>query len=330
MFARSTSLGLLVALAVTSSTPNAQAQQARTRGDDPATVPEISSSDPATRERSRAAFRRGVAQLRAQDWAGARSSFEEAWALVQHPSILLNLGIARLRTAEPVLAEQDLVRFLSEDPGAAQDEVASAREALAEARSRIGTLRIVVTPASASVAIDGKPVAIRTASGGGVVEARLSAGKHVVSAEAEGFRPRRSDVDLPARSETDVRVELVEVDSATKGVVVTRSKSARTVIGWSLVGVSGLALATTGILGLRAVSLADDYSDPTSSSFRNRDAKDEGLTFRTGADIALVTAIVAGAGAAVLLLTDIGAASASGVARVEHRRLLSRPMLFRW
>jgi Tfp pilus assembly protein PilF len=52
--------------------------------------------DPATRDKSRAAFKKGVTQLKAQDWAGARASFEEAYSLVPHPSILLNLGISRL------------------------------------------------------------------------------------------------------------------------------------------------------------------------------------------------------------------------------------------
>jgi Tfp pilus assembly protein PilF len=75
-------------------------------------------ADADAREKSRVAFRRGVAQLRSQDWTAARASFEAAWALYPHPSILLNLGIARLRTDEPVRAEQDLVRFLSEDVGA--------------------------------------------------------------------------------------------------------------------------------------------------------------------------------------------------------------------
>jgi Tfp pilus assembly protein PilF len=157
-------------------------QTAHARPDEPpaAATPtkESTSADPASRDRSRAAFRKGVAQLRAQDWAGARASFEEAWSLVQHPSILLNLGIARLRTDEPVLAEQDLVRFLSEDPGAAAEEIASARDALAEARSKIGTLRVVASPASARVTVDGKAVAVRGTAGtqGGVAEVRLKAG----------------------------------------------------------------------------------------------------------------------------------------------------------
>ena len=72
------------------------------------------------KEQSRAAFRRGVSQASAGDYAGARDSFQEAYRLFAHPSILLNLGIARWHTGEYVAAEQDLVRFLSDDGGASE------------------------------------------------------------------------------------------------------------------------------------------------------------------------------------------------------------------
>src|ERR1700682_1074191 len=73
------------------------------------------------REASRAAYRRGVQEVESQNYAAARDSFLEAYRLFAHPSILLNLGIARMHTAEFVVAEQDLVRFLSDDGGASQD-----------------------------------------------------------------------------------------------------------------------------------------------------------------------------------------------------------------
>src|SRR5205085_4182985 len=126
--------------------------------------PPSSASEREAREKSRAAFRAGVSQLQAKDWKAARSSFEVAWQLYPHPSILLNLGIARLRTDDPVLAEQDFVRFLSEDFGATPEELAGAREALAEARTKIGTIKIVASPPSARIVVDGKPIAERTAS----------------------------------------------------------------------------------------------------------------------------------------------------------------------
>jgi len=322
---RSTLLGLCVVLAASAAVCPAQAKP-----NDPA-----ASVDAATRERSRAAFRRGVTQLRAEDWAGARASFEEAWSLVQHPSILLNLGIARLKTGDPVLAEQDLVRFLSEDPGAAPEEIASARDALAEARSMIGTLRVVVSPVSARVVVDGKPVEVRVPSDKtAVAEARLKAGTHSVAVEAEGFVADERSVDVPATSETEITVELVAKQKDAVEEIPPARKSARsqtrTVVGWSLAGVGGVALVASGLMGLRALSLSSDYSDRSNSAtYQNPDTKSEGIAFRTGADVALVVAVLAGASSAILLLTDIGPGG-SDVARRGGAWRISRGELLHW
>lgn len=320
-------LGLLAGLTISVSVHSAHA-----RPDDPPAPSKESAVDPAVRDRSRAAFRKGVAQLRAQDWAGARASFEEAWTLVQHPSILLNLGIARLRTDEPVLAEQDLVRFLSEDPGAAADEIASAREALAEARAKIGTLRVVASPASARVTVDDKPVAVRGTSGtqGGVAEVRLKAGKHAVTVEADGFSAEQKSVDVLGKSDIEVRVVLVAKDAIGPKPDPREGPSTRTIVGWSLAGLSGVALAASGVMALRAMSLSSDYEDPQSSSFQKSDVKDSGIGFRTGADVALVTAVLAGAGAVVLLFTDLGAGGGADVARAASPRSRTHPALLRW
>lgn len=250
----------------------------------------------ADRDRSRAAFRRGVGQLRAQDFPAARASFEEAWQLVPHPSILLNLGISRLRTDDPVLAEQDLQRFLTDDAGASPEEQASAREALAEARAKIGTMRFTVTPPGARIAVDGKVATSDTA--------RVRAGTHGVVVTAEGYIQDERSVDVPPKADVDVRVTLARRPIVARADAEPSSDgpSARTVAGWSTAGLSAVALLGAGVLGLRAMSLSNDYESPTSPSFQNPDVKDEGVAFRTGADIALVVGIVTGVTAAVLLL----------------------------
>ena len=271
-------------------------------------------ADGDARERSRVAFRKGVAQLRAQDWAAARSSFEAAMVLYPHPSILLNLGIARLRTDEPVLAEQDLVRFLSEDVGASADELASAREALAEARTKIGTLRVVVSPASARVVVDGKAVeTVRRADLGTkrgqdvVAEVRAKPGYHAVAVDAEGFTSERREVQISARAEAVVTLALVRVDVA-KTPAETRTQP-RNIVGWSLAGLAGAALITSGITALRAKTLSDEYGDRSSAHFQDSAARSEGITFRTTADVALTVAVLSGAAAIVLLFTGLGKSS---------------------
>jgi hypothetical protein len=291
----------LVVLACASSVPRAA------RADEP------QMADAEAREKSRAAFRKGVGQLRAQDWGGARASFEAAWGLYPHPSILLNLGIARLRTEDPVRAEQDLVRFLSEDVGASPEELASAREALAEARTKLGTLRVVVSPPSARVVIDGRAVeTVRRAdpgTSGVLAEVRAKPGKHSVVVEADGFAPDRREIDLVARGEVTATITLAR--SETPKPPDESGPSTRTVVGWSLAGLAGAALITSGVTALRAKTLSDEYGDRSSARFQDATARSEGITFRTAADVALSVAVLSAATAAILLLTDLGKSSPS-------------------
>lgn len=136
------------------------------------------------REQSRAAFRRGAALFKQGDFAGARDAFAEAYKLFAHPSILLNLGIARSKTNEWVDAEQDLLRFLADDGGATPEEVQSARTALAEVREHLGTLKLKVAPDAAQATLDGKAIAVVP---GGYSETRLPAGVHDLHLEADGY-----------------------------------------------------------------------------------------------------------------------------------------------
>ena len=288
---------------------------------------------PDAREKSRAAFKRGVAQLKAQDYAGARASFEQAYALFPHPSILLDLGVARLRTGDPVLAEQDLVKFLSDDAGSPPEELAAARDALAEARGQIGTMRVQVTPPTARVAIDGKQVELvrREAAGDLVAEARVKAGKHAVVVEADGFASQTREVVVPARRDADVTFALAKSGGPAArgdggaGEGEGGGPSTRTIVGWSLAGLAGAAVVTSAITALRAKSLADDYKNPAATGrFQDPGTRSTGITFRTTADVAGGVAILAAAAAVVLLFTDIGAGGSAEVRRE------SRAAALRW
>jgi len=277
------------------------------------------------REKSRAAFRAGVAQLQAKDWKAARASFESAWAFFPHPSILLNLGIARLRTDDPVLAEQDLMKFLSEDPGSTPEELSSAREALSEARTRIGTIRIVASPVAARIVVDGKPIAERVSgTDAAVAEIRAKAGKHTVLVDAEGHASQERNVDLAPRADIEVKIALVANAKAGPGSGSTPGSddsNGRTILGYGLAGLSGVALVTGAICGLRTLSLASEHEQTPSA-----DLKSEGETFRSVTDVAFGVAIVAGVAAAIILFTDIGA----GKPTASPSALKKAPLLLRW
>jgi hypothetical protein len=292
----------------------------------PDDAPAATAAEKEAREKSRAAFRAGVAQLQARDWKAARSSFETAWALYPHPSILLNLGIARLRTDDPVLAEQDLKQFLSEDFGSTPEELAGAREALAEARTKIGTIRVVASPVGARIVVDGKTISERVAgSDAAVAEIRSKAGKHTVVVDAEGHTPEERNVDLAPRADIEVKIALAPKADGPKGPIgptpgADDGPSGRTVLGYSLAGLSGVALVTGVVSGVRTLGLASDHESQPSA-----DLKSEGETFRTVTDVAIGIAIVAGVAAVVVLFTDVGASkpTASNAAKRS-------PLILRW
>ncbi len=252
---------------------------------------------------SREEFRRGVVLVRSGNLNEARAAFERAYAIYPHPSILLNLGIVRLRTGEYIRAEEDLSHFLVNDGGATDQEIASAREALSEARDHLGTIRLRVTPEGAHVTLDGRPIALVQ---GDATDIRTTLGLHDVKIVADDYDPADEHV-MVTRDHLAERTVLLTPHAGERAVVVAphddsseKQPPLRSLVGWGLVGFGGAA-ALGGILcGVRAITLADDYNNE-----RPQDPSDKstGIAFRTTSDILFLTAIASGGVGAYLLLT---------------------------
>ena len=251
---------------------------------------------------SREEFRRGVALVREGNLNDARDAFEKAYAIFPHPSILLNLGIVRLRTGDYIHAEDDLSHFLVNDGGATSDEIASAREALSETRDHLGTMRLRVTPEGAHVTIDGQSVSLVQ---GGPTELRTTIGLHSIQIVANDYDPDEEHV-MVTRDHVAERTVLMtphageHVDIPPNANPSKKQVPLRSIVGWSLIGFGGAA-ALGGILcGVRAISLSDDYNNERP---QDRSDKSTGIAFRTTSDILFATAIVSGGVGAYLLLT---------------------------
>lgn len=252
------------------------------------------------RERSRAAFRRGVAQAEAGDYVAARDSFEKAYRLFAHPSILLNLGIARAHTGQWVEAEQDLLHFLADDGGAQPDELASARAELAQTRQHLGTFRLHVAPDGARATLDARAIALLP---GGSVDVRATRGTHDLHVEADGYVPVDRRVVVAGERAPDVDIRLAPAAAAGGETTAppvgapgapAPSDTGRTV-GWFLVGAGAVAAGVGVYSGLEAISLANAYNTKGSgSSYQDPGTKQRGLVFRTAADVAFVGAVALG------------------------------------
>ena len=249
------------------------------------------------RERSRAAFRRGVAQAQEGNYAAARDSFVEAYRIFPHPSILLNLGIARAHTGEWLEAEQDLVRFLADDGGAQPGELASARAELAQARSHLGTFRLRISPDGAHATLDAKPIALIS---GGVVDVRTTRGSHDLVVESEGYAAIDRQIVVTSERAPDVTITLRPA-----GAEVARPSGggeAQRTAGWFLLGGGVVATAIGAYAGLEAESLANKYNTAGSGAYQDPSTKARGLVFRTSADVSFLCALgLAGTGVYFLL-----------------------------
>ncbi len=250
-------------------------------------------ADDDVREQSRVAFRRGVSSVKEGNYEVARDAFVEAYKLFAHPSILLNLGIARSHTGEYVDAEQDLSRFLSDDGGASADEISSGRAALADVRKHLGTLRIKVTPDGARAQLDAKSIALAP---GIFADVRVTAGDHVLHVEADGYAPRDETLHVTPQSPTIKQIALAGAKyKLAEPAARSGDDHARR---WIVVGSGSAAVlfAAVGIFsGLRAGALAHEYN---TGRPQDPSARSVGMTYRTVADISFIVALAsAGAGA---------------------------------
>lgn len=262
------------------------------------------------RDQSRAAFLRGVAEAHQEHFTAARDAFLEAYRLFPHPSILMNLGIARLRTGEYVAAEEDLARFLSDDGGASLDDIANARSALAAARRHLGTLRIRVGPEAAHATLDGVAVPLVPSA---FTDVRAVVGPAELRVEAPGLAPVVRQL-LIARDQP-VLVDLTllppgagpvppapgtAAEPGTKEPVPpgAETPAPRPLLPYVLFGGAGVAAVVGTIAGFEAIGLAHDYNTPGSGSYQNASTRSRGIVWRTSSDVFFATAIaLGGAGA---------------------------------
>ena len=268
------------------------------------------------RDDSRAAFLRGVSEAHKNHFTSARDAFLEAYRLFPHPSILLNLGVARMHTGEYVAAEEALARFLVDDGGASPEDLANARATLAVVRKHIGTLRIRVAPDGARGTLDGQALPLVA---GTFVEVRAVVGPAELRVEADGYAPLVQQLIVSHEDNPTLDLALVRPDALAPTPTSSPPAGGRPRnrwLGWGLVsGASACAIVGT-VAGVEAIVLAHDYNTPGSTRYQSPTTRSEGIAWRTSSDVLFATAIVAGAVGTYVLLKPAGGA-ATATMRVE-------------
>lgn len=297
-----------------------------------------SESEPSVEMTARELFEQGLAASREGAWLRAESLYRRSYAAVPRSSTAFNLALALLHDDHPTEA----LRMLK-----AAEELASPEERAAymaqlgqmraHAFSRLAWLELLLSPPGAQVIVD-----TSTVTGNGP-RRRISVdpGAHQVEITAEGYRTHQFDVSvepgetfsrtvtlmaqLPPEEGTSMEARgaggsklrspgATPTQHGDAPLVDSRSaaprKSSR-LLPYSLLGVGGAALLSSGITGLVAVKANDSLlslcGDPTHCDESNRSEAEplERRARRSGiaTDVLWISgALTVGVGLVVLLV----------------------------
>ncbi|MEJ7729345.1 MAG: hypothetical protein WKG00_09020 [Polyangiaceae bacterium] len=146
----------------------------------------------------------GVKLYQERNWSGAISEFQAAYSAKPKASPLLNIALcqkAQFQYPKAIATLESALARHGDSLDAADN--AAAREAVAELRSLLGTVRLTVVPADASLRIDGEPLP----AGSGRTPIALGPGDHVISASAPGHAPAEQRINVSS-GDKDKPVEL--------------------------------------------------------------------------------------------------------------------------
>ena len=150
-------------------------------------------------------FRKGNEAYKAERYAEAEALYQKAWELKQTYDIASNLGHAEMKTGKYRDAAEHLDFALRHHPPTgAQDKRVYVEAALAEARQKVGALKIKVNRTAAEVFVDGKLVGTAPLA----VKVFVDPGAVRVEARLDGFQAASQRVEVGAGQSQDVALDL--------------------------------------------------------------------------------------------------------------------------
>ncbi|WP_437572487.1 PEGA domain-containing protein [Sorangium sp. So ce542] len=158
-------------------------------------------------DKARKLYMEGVTASEKGRWADAYASFVAAWALQKHYTIAGGIGTCELMLQRYPDAAKHLaiyVREIEKDTTATPDERAAALKTYAQARAKVGAVRLHVNVEDAEVRVGQEVV--------GTVPLEdpvfLEPGTHTISVRRQGYEPASVAVELKAGEEIERSVEL--------------------------------------------------------------------------------------------------------------------------
>jgi hypothetical protein len=191
-------------------------------------------------------FDKGNALYKTGRWAEAEAQFQKAWDLRKSFDVAANLGDCELEIGQNREAAEHLAYAAREFPlsgkAAARERV---QKRFAEARSRVGALRVQVSVQGAEVVVDGRRVGLAPLAD----ELFVDPGPHTVEARLGDYETGRASVEVAQGASKEVAIALVK--KGPPPLVATGPKKAIVIAGGAVTGVgivmgSVLAVVSNG------------------------------------------------------------------------------------
>lgn len=272
-----------------------------------AIAPAAEAQDAATRART--LFEEGVTLSDRGDFEGAVARFRQSLALVERPSTLFNLGVALRELGRVPEAIETLERFVDiADASVDEARRASARAWLTSLRARGGTLVLDYEPPRATVVVDGAEVGSDSPL---VVD--LAPGEHLVEVAAGGRATARFAITLAPGERVTRRIELARAAPAGSGDL-------GRIVGVAALGAGAASLAAAIALTVAREDTVARYHAPSCDPTTWGTRRDLCPQLRAeigaleGGAIAwwVISAVLFGAGATALALTETGTGAHEG------------------
>jgi tetratricopeptide (TPR) repeat protein len=284
-----------------------------------APAPASSAAPPseAQREAAREAYARGQALFAENKHAEAKAAFEQAYAQVANPVVLVSIAECDVRLGNLDAAHDTLQRYLKERPDA--PDRAEVQQKIAELVATPATLVLTSEPAGALIVLDGTNTGKTTPA-----DITVERGDHNVELSLAGHEKASTPVTarLGARHELHIALHAEAPPPQPTAPAVPPTGAADqgspTTALW-ITGVVGAAGLVTGtVLGFMVLAEQSDFdTDPTA------DSADRGERLALFTDVAFGIGAMALITGAVIYLTAPDAASEQQAARLRLTPALS-------
>ncbi len=240
----------------------------------------------AQRETAREAYTRGQALFAENKFAEAKTAFEQAYAAVPNPVVLLSIAESDVRLGNLEVALATFQRYLAERPDA--PDRAEVEQKISELTATPATLVLTSEPAGAVIVLDGRNT-------GKVTPAEIEAprGDHSIELSTAGYQKAMTAVTarIGARHELHVTLQPEPPAPAAPEPLATAEADGSPTTALWITGVVGAAGLVTGtVLGFMVLAERSDFdADPTADSADR------------GERLALFTDVAFGVGAMALL-----------------------------